>query len=467
MPHAKITSTSAKQGEVDQGLISDPSRPVLLSVNFSRDPPSMGEKNPPAYGAQHRQDALWEGGNEAPPPSWYENIWSCGTRTYEDDLLCMYSSRRPLPGVRLDHFEQLIDGCEWHISPFGRSYFVNHNTRSTSWKKPAPERPAGSLMPECTIEGARSWHTGNLACLGTSGNIMSTILDGSIHQWTRAGRPVGKPLNSDGAYYIRRIAVSPDQLMVVGTICGGIRLWNIKEGLVGHPWEGNTDDRVQCFDWSPNGAEVAGGLTDGTIRRWNPATGRQIAPPIKSNHQCVTSFKYSPQGDKFASAGDDLTMRVWSKDGELLIEIRDISVTSLCWSKDGAYIFSALYDRTIRKWQSIDGKELIVFRGHTRSIDSLCLSPDGCYLVSASGDCSVRIWDLESNQQVGDPLWHHDYVYVVAMSPDEQYFASATAGPDAKIYVWNLEEAIRHARGVGNDADPESNAKLKANQSRP
>ncbi|KAG1808932.1 WD40-repeat-containing domain protein [Suillus subaureus] len=90
-------------------------------------------------------------------------------------------------------------------------------------------------------------------------------------------------------------------------------------------------------------------------------------------------------------AGEDDMIRVWSKDGELLIEFEghDSWVMSLCWSKDGAYIFSASLDNTVRKWQSIDGKELVVIRGHTKPVESLCLSPDGCHLLSASDDYSV------------------------------------------------------------------------------
>jgi WD40 repeat protein len=164
----------------------------------------------------------------------------------------------------------------------------------------------------------------------------------------------------------------------------------------------------------------------------------------------VNTIKYSPQGDKFASGGNGDIIRVWSKDGGLLIKIEghDDEVMSLCWSKDGKYIFSGSVDRTIRKWQLIDGKELVVIRGHTNFITSLCLSPDGSHLISASNDYSVRIWDLETNQQVGDPLWHDDEVDVVAMSSDGQYFASAISGLDAKIHVWSLEAALKH---TGND----------------
>jgi hypothetical protein len=180
----------------------------------------------------------------------------------------------------------------------------------------------------------------------------------------------------------------------------------------------------------------------------------------------VWTIKYSPQGDKFASGGEHDMIRVWSKDGELFIEIEghDSWVMSLCWSKDGAYIFSASDDHTIRKWQSIDGEQLIVFHGHTQSVNSICLSPDGCHLLSASGDYSVRIWDLETNQQVGDPLWHDDHVSAVAMSSDAQYLASATFGLGAKVYVWNLEAVLKRARGIGDNAD--SNTKLKGHAAR-
>ncbi|KIK35293.1 hypothetical protein CY34DRAFT_812266 [Suillus luteus UH-Slu-Lm8-n1] len=450
MSRAKAgSSTSAKQRE---GLPSDSSRLVA---------PQKSERYPPRYGAQHRQDALWEGGNEALPPGWTEHKAAGDNQpSYRDEALFMYAAHRPLPGVRLDQSWELITGCEWHISPLGRSYFVNHNTRTTSWKKPRPERPAGSLMPECIIKCGSTWYNDSLAFLGssTSGDILS-VSDDAICQWTRAGKPVGKPFDIEGEF-VYRIAVSLDGLMAAGACGDGrVRLWNIKEGsLVGPPLEGNINDRVGCLDWSPNGAELAGGSEDGTIRRWNTSTGRHVGPLIKKSNGRIWTIKYSPQCDKFASGGSDDIISVWSKDGKLLIEIKghEDGVTSLCWSKDGEYIFSSSYDFTIRKWQSIDGKELVVIRGQTNPVTSLRLSPDESHLVSASFDYSVRIWDLKTNQQVGDPLWHDGRVDVVAMSSDGQYIASAIPGRHAKIYVWSLDAALKHM-----SADGPSKAELK------
>ncbi|KIK31766.1 hypothetical protein CY34DRAFT_102802 [Suillus luteus UH-Slu-Lm8-n1] len=349
---------------------------------------------------------------------------------------------------KIDDPGDLVDPrCEWHISPLGRSYFVNHNTRTTSWKKPKPERPAGSLTPERIIEG-HSKFIWSLAYLKASCNVMSASEDGSICQWKRDGEPVGKPWHGGGGG-VNTLAVSLDETMVVcGSEDGSLRLWNITEGsMIGEPWEGH-DDAVRCLDWSPNALEIASGSDDGTIRRWNPDTGRQIAPPIKTSHGWVFAVKYSAQGDKFISGGNG-AICVWSRDGKLLVEIKGHghTVMSLCWSKDGAHIFSGSADDTIRKWRWIDGKELVVLRGHTNSVKSLCLTPNERYIVSASDDYSVCIWDLKTNQAVGNPLLHDEEVFAVVMSPDGTFIASA--GLDTKIYVWSLEAVLeRHQVGV-------------------
>ncbi|KAJ8587632.1 hypothetical protein M405DRAFT_934620 [Rhizopogon salebrosus TDB-379] len=116
MPCDKAKSGgSTKQGKV---------KGVALVDSPTRVAPLTSAKDPPPYGAQHRQDALWEGGNEALPPRWHQFKVEDDETEYQDDNLVMVSWNRPLPGVRLDGPEQqLIPGCEWHISPLGRSYF--------------------------------------------------------------------------------------------------------------------------------------------------------------------------------------------------------------------------------------------------------------------------------------------------------------------------------------------------------
>ncbi|KAJ8584203.1 hypothetical protein M405DRAFT_827201 [Rhizopogon salebrosus TDB-379] len=73
---------------------------VALEDSPTRHASLTSAKDLPPYGAQHRQDALWEGGNEALPPRWHQFNVVDGTE-YQDNNLTMASWNRPLPGVRL------------------------------------------------------------------------------------------------------------------------------------------------------------------------------------------------------------------------------------------------------------------------------------------------------------------------------------------------------------------------------
>jgi hypothetical protein len=99
------SSTSAVRRE--EAPSKSPAPIVLLRTS---------EKEPLPYGAQHHQDALWEGkeppggtnqltqleagGNDALPPLWQQFKLS-DVIQYQDDTLIMVSWNRPLPGVRL------------------------------------------------------------------------------------------------------------------------------------------------------------------------------------------------------------------------------------------------------------------------------------------------------------------------------------------------------------------------------
>jgi hypothetical protein len=100
---------SVQHREANRGVLSDSSGLVA---------PLKREKNPPPYGAQHRQDALWEGelvycgidqltqyragGNKALPPMWTEGrVVGVTELLYYDEALFISTNQRPLPGMRL------------------------------------------------------------------------------------------------------------------------------------------------------------------------------------------------------------------------------------------------------------------------------------------------------------------------------------------------------------------------------
>jgi hypothetical protein len=104
----------------------------VLSDSSGSVAPLKREKNPPPYGAQHRQDGLWEGelvdreidqptqyragGNEALPPMWIERkVVGIAEPLYYDEALFMNTYQRPLPGMRLGERQKCDESEELTI----------------------------------------------------------------------------------------------------------------------------------------------------------------------------------------------------------------------------------------------------------------------------------------------------------------------------------------------------------------
>jgi len=55
---------------------------------------------------------------------------------------------------------------------------------------------------------------------------------------------------------------------------------------------------------------------------------------------------------------------------------------------------------TLQTWDAKTGKQLQSFKGHTSYIKDACFSPDGQMIVSASLDKTVRFWNTKNGKQL-------------------------------------------------------------------
>ena len=83
--------------------------------------------------------------------------------------------------------------------------------------------------------------------------------------------------------------------------------WNT-DGTFIKELSGNTGT-VFAVAWSPDGATLASGSTDGTVRLWK-ADGTFIKE-LTGHTDSVFSVAWSPDGSKLATASDDGTVRLW------------------------------------------------------------------------------------------------------------------------------------------------------------
>jgi WD40 repeat protein len=120
---------------------------------------------------------------------------------------------------------------------------------------------------------------------------------------------------------------------------------------------------------------------------------------IEGHTHFVYSVAYAPDGTRIVSGSGDMTIRVWDAvTGKQLVVLEGHTdwVRSVAYSLDGKRVVSGSGDKTVRVWNTHAGKQLAVLEGHTNTVPSVAFSPDGARIVSGDREtglsgCGMRI----------------------------------------------------------------------------
>ena len=118
----------------------------------------------------------------------------------------------------------------------------------------------------------------------------------------------------------------------------------------------------------------------------------------------LEDLAYSLNGNRLAAAGRTGDIYIFHTDHRngtrrLLRTLRGHSgvVRTVAWSPSGTFA-SGGDDGTVRLWNTSNGINYAVLRGHTRSVRAVSFNSGGGELASGSFDGTVRIWDVNTQR---------------------------------------------------------------------
>jgi WD40 repeat protein/predicted Ser/Thr protein kinase len=174
----------------------------------------------------------------------------------------------------------------------------------------------------------------------------------------------------------------------------------------------------------------------------------------------VMAVAFSPDDKLLASGSADQTIKLWDTvTGKEVLILRGHGqpVTSLAFSPDGKRLVSGSWDRTVKIWDTATGRELHSLEGHTDRVTAVAYSPDGRHVLSGSEDRSVWVWDTDSGRTTTQYKGHTRPVYGAAFSPDGKSVVSVSssimsgsgAGPgDTVLWSALTGEVVLHLEGT-------------------
>lgn len=195
-----------------------------------------------------------------------------------------------------------------------------------------------------------------------------------------------------------------------------------------------------CAAFSPDGATLAIGCTDGSIKLWDlvGATVR-LTLPGKRN---VRALAYAPGGKLLAAGYDDRTVRVWDTAGWTEVTtLKDFraSVGALAFAPDAAVLAAAgspgKGGADLRVWETKTWKEVALPKDQLAGVGTLAFAPKGHALATAGKDNTIKVWDTTLWQVRQTLTGHVGRINTVAFTPEGLL---VSGGKERVVKVWDV-----------------------------
>lgn len=226
--------------------------------------------------------------------------------------------------------------------------------------------------------------------------------------------------------------------------------------------DGHTKE-IKDVSFSPEGNIIASGSDDQTVRIWKKE-GKLLAELKHTTGVGVWGVSFSPNSPNLATADTDGIIKVWDikkilnkSHAEIKLPERDSlgTVIRVNFSRDGKFIASVHWDKSVRIWELKTKKliKTIIDKQHPSDSFWVSFSPDGKKLATARRDKTVKIWSLDNNTSPKILRGHRQLVYAVSFSPNGEMIASSSWDKSIKLWQVDNGKLIRTFEGLDGHSD--------------
>jgi hypothetical protein len=238
------------------------------------------------------------------------------------------------------------------------------------------------------------------------------------------------------------LAFCPDGGLCVGGWGGVVKVFDVESERDLATMKSG-DFSVVSLAISPDGKRLAVGYFGDTFVLWDMKTCEPIA---KLDGAAGASVCFSPDGRIGASSGTrgGAGVRIWdatSAQSLRTVPCGEHSANRVCFSPDGRLLAVAVGPQ-VKLYDTENWQETAVLQdspdGDLRevAVTSIAFSPDGAVLASGSRKKTVKLWDVRTHDQLAVLEGHPGPVTVVTFSPDGELLASGDTEGTIKLWEW-------------------------------
>lgn len=176
-------------------------------------------------------------------------------------------------------------------------------------------------------------------------------------------------------------AMHPDgSLFATGDLDGVGRIWDLRSGRSIATLEGHIQG-IYSMDWSPNGHHLASASGDCSTKIWDlrklsNANDRIELFLIPAHTKLVSEVRF------FSGQDSPLVTQVTDENEEHPSKL----------SPSGTFLATSSYDGTVKLWSADNWINVRTLKGHNDKVMSCDIGKDGLYIVSCGWDRTVKTW---------------------------------------------------------------------------